>query len=49
LIRAALRFRNVLLALDGIFLFGRPLVRWINSFGELERHVVGVKDHVSDR
>jgi hypothetical protein len=28
------------LALDRIFLFGRPVIRWINSFGELERHVV---------
>jgi hypothetical protein len=37
------------LALDGILLFGRPLAGWINSFGELKGHVVGVIDYVPDR
>jgi hypothetical protein len=25
------------------------LAGWVNSFGELKRHVVGVIDHVPDR
>jgi hypothetical protein len=37
------------LALDGIFLFGCPLAGWINRFGELKWHVVGVIDHMPDR
>ncbi len=30
-------------------MFSGPLARWIDSFGELKRHVVGVVHNVPDR
>jgi hypothetical protein len=39
----------ITLVLNEIFLFGCPLARWVNGFGELQWNIVGVVYGVSEK